>query len=107
MDQCHTGSEFLQPLPCPTNGRFVPVDADQSSAFQPGKNSSGMAAQSKGPVQIDSIRVDIQLFDAFLQQDRDMLRHQNSSSSRTAAMFSGVVSVSKTVRQLSLSQSSA
>ena len=81
------------------NGRLVSVDADEASRGEPGGDLKGMAAHSQRAVEIDPVRPDIQVFYTFVQQDGDMLRclfrffvGQNSSSSMTAAMFSGVVS---------------
>ena len=83
----------------PLDGRLIPVDADEAARGEPGGDLKGMSAHSERPVEIDPVRSDIQILYTFVQQDGDMPRRllfvfvrQNSSSSMTAAMFSGVVS---------------
>ena len=91
------------------DGGFIPVDANKTARGQTGRDLKRVSAHPQRAVQVKPIRFYVQVVDAFLQQYGNMLRrvHQNSNSSMTAAMFSGVVSAAKTALQASLSQSSA
>ena len=69
----------------------VPVHADQAAGGQPSGNLQGMTGAAQSTVQIDSVRLDVQGLDAFVQQHGLMYKfHQKSSSSMTAARDSGV-----------------
>ena len=85
------------------------VSSDQAPRGEAHCDLRRVPAQAERSVQIDPVRPDIQIFNTFVQQHGYMTRlcHQKSSSSITAAMFSGFVSSANTVLQASLFQSSA
>ena len=109
MDKRNLFPKGGKTLPGPFNGGLIPVDTDEAAGGKPGGNLIRVAAQAQGTIQIYPVGLYVQVFNAFIQQHGNMLDFgcQNSSSSITAAIFSGVVSSWKMACQLSLSQSSA
>ena len=109
MHERHPVPEGREALSGALDGRLVPIHANKTARGQAGGDLIRVPAQSKRAVQVSPIRFYVQILDTFPQQHGHMLRliHQNSSSSITAAMFSGLVSAAYTALQASLSQNSA
>ena len=98
-----------QALARPLDRRLIAVDTNQSAAAQTLRDLGGMTAETERAVNINAVRIDIQIRYALVQKDGDMsaFSHQKSSSSMAAAIFSGVASESYTLCHVSLSHSSA
>ena len=109
MDKGYAIPKGRKTLAGPLDGSLIPVNADEAAGGEPGSDLIRMPAQAKSTVQVHPAGLYIQIFNALIEQHGNMLGfgRQNSSSSITAAMFSGVVSSWKMACQLSLSQSSA
>ena len=108
VHELHTVPKRGQPRAGARDRRFVAVDADERSGRQAAGDLLGVAAHTERAVHVDAVGADIQVLDAFVQQHGDMSGvHQKSSSSITAAMFSGSVSAGYVSFQSSLSQNSA
>ena len=80
-----------QPLLCRFQRHRITVHADEPTGGQPLYDLAGMTGSAQCAVQIDSIGLDVQGVNALPQEYGAMYKfHQKSSSSITAARFSGV-----------------
>ena len=75
LDRREAVSETAQPRSGRRNRLSVPVDADQPAALaETLENALGMPASAHSGVNIDALRPDVQVCDAFLRQHADMVK---------------------------------
>ena len=108
MDQRHPVCKGRQPLSGSLQCHRVPVDADEPTGGQPFGDMIGVARTAQGAVHIDTVRLDIQALNAFIQEDGNMMKFAHSPiASKDAKSFSGVRFSSSNFRNSSASQISA